>query len=434
MTDLRLGPAADDFVWASGVEDTFVPQARPGHRPLDEYELMDHYAHWREDLALAADLGVRALRWGIPWYRVEPAPGEFDWSWIDQVIPYLVEQLGIVPIIDLMHYGCPLWLEREFANPDFSRAVASYARAFAERYGALVRWYTPLNEPIVNAQWCGLFGRWPPYLRGENGYVRILLQLADGILRTVEAIRAVQSNSVFVHVEASGITRAAQADLESVAGEDQLRRYIVLDLVTGRVSPQHPLFTWLVWHGASPDLLRSFVERAIGLDVLGLNFYPQWSTESLQVNARGQLVRRPVETDGAAFSELLHLYYQRYATPIVITETSAHGTDQLRSAWLQSSLATIKHVRHSGMPVLGYTWFPMFTMIDWRYRFGTRPSDDYRIELGLYRLDTGGPRRWRRTPLVDEYRQAIRQAQANVGPHTQPGERRAHSQTAPADW
>ena len=114
MKEMQLGPRPEDFIWASGVEDTFVPQIRLGHRALDEYELMGHYTHWREDLLLARQLGLRALRWGVPWYRVEPLPGEFDWRWTDEVLPYLVEQLGITPIIDLMHNGCPFWLQGEF--------------------------------------------------------------------------------------------------------------------------------------------------------------------------------------------------------------------------------------------------------------------------------------------------------------------------------
>ena len=72
------GRSANDFLWAGGIEDTFVPQARPGHRPLDEYELMGHYEHWREDLDLSTDLRLKALRWGITWYKVEPEPGKFD--------------------------------------------------------------------------------------------------------------------------------------------------------------------------------------------------------------------------------------------------------------------------------------------------------------------------------------------------------------------
>ncbi|MEJ7713761.1 MAG: beta-galactosidase [Pyrinomonadaceae bacterium] len=108
MNDITIGPNAEDFVWASGVEDTFVPQTRSTQRALDEYELMGHYEHWRQDLALARDLKLNALRWGVPWYKVEPEPGKFDWRWTDEVIPYLVEELRVTPIIDLMHYGCLL--------------------------------------------------------------------------------------------------------------------------------------------------------------------------------------------------------------------------------------------------------------------------------------------------------------------------------------
>src|SRR5947209_13110338 len=127
---MRLGLDSESFIWAGGIDDTFIPQFRPGHRSLDEYELIGHYDHWREDLALARDLGLQALRWGVPWYRVEPRPGEFDWTWTDDVVPYLVEDLDLTPIVDLMHYGCPLWLEREFINPDYPQRVAQYAAAF----------------------------------------------------------------------------------------------------------------------------------------------------------------------------------------------------------------------------------------------------------------------------------------------------------------
>lgn len=83
------------------------------------------------------------IRYGIPWHRVNPKLHEYDWAWTDQIIPYMVEEMGITPIIDLMHYGCPFWLRGEFANPEYPAAVSSYAGAVARRYGRLVKWYTP---------------------------------------------------------------------------------------------------------------------------------------------------------------------------------------------------------------------------------------------------------------------------------------------------
>ena len=402
-----LGTRPEDFIWASGVEDTFVPQSKAGHRPLDEYQLMGHYEHWREDLALARHLGVRSLRWGVPWYRVEPQPGEFDWRWTDEVLPYMVEELGITPMLDLMHYGCPFWLRREFVNKDYVRAVASYAAAFARRYKGLVKWYTPLNEPLVNALMCGKRGLWPPYLRGDQGYIRVMLQLVRGITATVEAIKEIDPQSIMVHVEATGLSRAIRQDLEVLAVEEQRRGYLAYDLLTGKVTPDHPLYSWLLRSGAPPDALAEIARRPLTLDVLGLNFYPQWSTQHLYVDAKGRLAYRAHEEDGAGFAALINDYYERYRAPVIITETSAFGSEELRARWLQTSVEAVKYLRSQRVPVVGYTWFPMFTMIDWRYRHGQSPLEQYRLELGLFRLDDDpapGAGRWCSTDLVEQFR------------------------------
>ena len=160
MVGHELRTAACNFLWAVGIENTFVPQTRAGHRRLDEYELMDHYRLWRQDLDLAADLGVSAIRYGIPWYRVNPAPG------LRLVVDrrgarVLGRGQGLTPIVDLMHYGTPLWLDNQFVNAPIPARVAEYAARFAERYASLVRYYTPLNEPAVTAAFCGRNGRWP---------------------------------------------------------------------------------------------------------------------------------------------------------------------------------------------------------------------------------------------------------------------------------
>ncbi len=405
-----------EFLWAAGIENTFVPQTRPGHRSLDEYELMGHYENWRDDLALARDLGLNALRWGVPWYKVEPERKKFDWSWTDEVIPYLVQDLGIRPIIDLMHYGCPFWLKKEFANKNYPNYVADYAAAFAERYKDLITWYTPLNEPIINALMCGMRGAWPPYLRGDKGYIRIMLQLARGIVRTVEAIKAIDPASVMVHVEAAGLTRTVRDDLASLANEEEHRGYLCFDLITGRVRHDHLLFSWLVRNGTDPKLIADLEQHKITLDVIGLNFYPQWSTKQLYIDDRGRLCFRETEQEGNGFGEMIRKYHDRFQVPIMITETSAVGSDEIRERWLESSVSTIKSLREEGVPVIGYTWFPLFTMVDWRYRFATEPVEDFYLELGLYHLNRqGGQPRWLESPLVPKMRAYTRNTAKRVG-------------------
>ncbi|WP_213271624.1 beta-galactosidase [Hyphomonas sp.] len=54
--------------------------------------------HWREDAAMMRALGVSMVRIGeFAWSRIEPAPGRFDWGWLDRAVAVLAEAgLGIV--------------------------------------------------------------------------------------------------------------------------------------------------------------------------------------------------------------------------------------------------------------------------------------------------------------------------------------------------
>lgn len=97
----------DMFWWAVGIEDSFLPTPHPRTgRTLDEYEVTAHYGRWREDIDLMAGLGVRVVRYGIPWHRISPAPGQWDWTWADRPIERMLAA-GIDPIVDMVHYGTP---------------------------------------------------------------------------------------------------------------------------------------------------------------------------------------------------------------------------------------------------------------------------------------------------------------------------------------
>lgn len=406
----------EHFLFAGGIENTFVPQIKNGHRALDEYELMEHYRYWREDLDLARELGLQALRWGVPWYKVEPKAGEFDWSWTDQVIPYMTQELGITPIIDLIHYGCPFWLEREFVNKDYPKLVARYAAEFANRYKGVIKFYTPLNEPIINALMCGMRGLWPPYLKGEKGYLKVMLQIARGIQQSVRAIKNVDSDAVMVYVEATGLTRAVREDLNSLALEETRRGYLCFDLITGNFKLDHPLYGWILRNGLTPEDLTELYTNSVELDIVGMNFYPQWSTKQIYQDRRGRIQFRDVEPEGDGFVELIESYYHRYKAPIMITETSAVGTDEIRSRWLDKSLQMVKRLREKGVPVIGYTWFPLFTMVDWRYRFSTEPLEKFHLELGIYKLNQASEgKRWLETPLVEQMKKAINNPAESIG-------------------
>ncbi len=377
----RFGVEPTAFMWATGIEDTFVPQIRRrGERVLDEYALTQHYRYWRSDLRLATDLGVKAIRYGIPWYKVNPAPGVFDWQWVDQVLNYAVHDCGLTLLIDLMHYGTPLWLDNEFLNQRYPQAVASYARAFAERYGNLVHYYTPLNEPLINSQFCGEWGIWPPYLRGDDGFIHLMLALSRGIIATVEAIRDVDPDAEMVHVEAATLYETDDPQVQEHVRLRNEQGFLATDLVLGRVDQEHPLAGWLQQHGVGRTTLRSFREHAVQLDVLGLNYYPTLSVHALRATARGA-VRTSVDGGQAGLERLLQTWHARYGLPLFLSETSVNGSAAARTAWLDASISSVVRLRAAGVPILGYTWWPLFDLVDWIYR-APSPVEDFLASVG----------------------------------------------------
>ena len=380
--------APGPFRWAVGIEDTFIPQPhRRGGRTLDEYRLLGHYEHWRSDLDLVASLGVDAIRYGIPWYRVNPAAGVFDWSWTDPVIRYLADELGIAPIIDLVHYGCPTWLTGESLHPDYPERVAEYAAAAANRYGGLVRDWTPLNEPNVNATWCGRLGLWPPYARGWSGFTAVLLAIARGMVLTIEAIRSVDARAGIVMVEATEHALAGPGG-QGAADLANEMQFLPTDLVFGRVSPDHRFSGWLAEHGAADADLAGLVERPARADTMGVNFYPGWSLGRFAIRSGdgtpADARRRRVYAEAVHLEAVVRAWQQRYGLPVMVTETSDVGSVERRAAWMDASIAAMLRLRAEGFPIAGYTWFPVLPLINWDYQRGRKPVTAYRADMGLW--------------------------------------------------
>ena len=391
------------LTFAVGIEDTFVPQSSPGFRSLDEYELTGHYERWREDLDLAASTGASMIRYGIPWYRVNPAPDEWDWSWTDRVIEHLLS-LELVPIIDLMHYGCPLWLEREFANPDYPRRVAEYAARFASHYGGSVHFYTPMNEPLLNAMYCGEDGRWPPAMTGDGGFVLLTKQLVRGIVQTQRAVAETVDGLTFVHIEATFRYTGGPEHAARIKFLRQ-RTWLIYDLLFGRVDGDHPLYDYLSNNGFSDEDFVFFRDHVTEPDILGINYYPHMSTTEFLPEGK----RRNIWSGTEGIEELVRDFHARYDKPIFWTETSVSGTAEARVRWLEDSLELVHNLRSEGMPLVGYTWWPLFSLLDWAYREGEKPPEAYLWHMGMYDLEPDGRGGFIRTetPAAGAFRAAI---------------------------
>ncbi len=407
--------APDAFTWLAGIEDTFItaPSAKTG-RTLDEYELTEHYARWRSDVELFAELGVTAVRYGVPWHRINPAPGQWDFSTADGPLERLLE-LGVQPIVDLVHYGLPRWIEGAYLHPQFDRFMAEYAAKMAERYRGRIRFYTPLNEPRITAWYCGKLGWWPPARKGWRGFLAVMLSACRGIVRAIAAMREIDPQIVQAHVDATDLY---QADSEALQDEAQRRQelvFLALDLITGRIDSRAPLHDWLLANGVKPADLEWFQAHAVNIDLLGLNLYPMFSEKRLTRTA-GRLRVRMRYADATIIDRLAELYWRRYQRPMFISETASEGSLQRRMAWLNDSVEAVRRVRARGLPLIGYTWWPLFALVTWGYREGRKAPASYLKQMGLWDLQAGATGLERvRTPLVHRFAELARGGAAAVG-------------------
>ncbi|WP_363347236.1 family 1 glycosylhydrolase [Methylocystis echinoides] len=417
-SDLGRLAAPDAFLWAVGIEDTFItaPHPRTG-RTLDEYELTGHYDRWREDLALIAQLGTPCARYGVPWHRVQPAPNVWAWGFVDAALERMLA-LKIDPIVDLVHYGLPPWIERAFLNPDYPYYVAEYAARLAERFRGRVRWYTPLNEPRITAWYCGRLGWWPPYERSWRGFVALMIAICQGIVETVRALQQVDAEIVPFHVDATDMFDTDDPTLVAEARRRQEIVFLALDLISGRVDRNHALWDWLISEGADEDVLENFLDQPLDLPIIGVNLYPIFTSKRLLRDAAGRLRIRMPHASGDLVEKIGRMYFDRYGAPLMVSETADKGSAARRLDWLRQSVAAVRRLRVDGVPMLGYTWWPMFALVTWAYRQGRRPLHDHLLQMGLWDLDPdpNGQLARLETPLVGAYRDLVRGGSQSVGP------------------
>ena len=112
--------------------------------------------------------------------------------------------------------------------------------------------------------------------------------------------------------------------------------------------------------------------------------------------------------------KISELYFERYRRPLMVTETASYG--KRRSEWLHGSIASVRRAREAGVPIVGYTWWPLFALVAWSYREKDLPFEQYLYQLGLYDLKLEGSD-LERVPnrAADEYRRLVIQRALPVG-------------------
>jgi beta-glucosidase/6-phospho-beta-glucosidase/beta-galactosidase len=338
------------------------------------------------------ELGLRYLRYGPPIYKVFKAPGEYDWEFTDQVMAEM-RKLGIVPIIDLVHFGLPDWLT-DFQNPDWPQHVADYARAFAERF-PWVRYYTPVNEIYVTALFSAAFGWWNERLMSDVGFVNNIKHCCRAAILMMRAILDIRPDAIFIFSESTEYVHPGSPALVEQAYFMNERRFLSLDLLFGH-DVTASMYRYLLAGGMSLDEYRWFMQqRELRTHcIMGTDYY---ITNEHVLRPDGRSIGAG---DVYGYYVITRQYYERYRLPVMHTETNRAGKHAVE--WLWKEWMNLLRLREDGVPIIGFTWFGLVDMKDWDTAL-TKMRGTINT-VGLYSLDRKErkvAREYRR--LVQEY-------------------------------
>ncbi len=113
----------------------------------------DQYHHWREDIALMKELGLRSYRFSISWPRVLPHGDDAELNpkgikYYDDLVNALREA-GVEPVVTLYHFDFPAALEEKYGGWKSRQAVEDftrYASLMFEHFKGRVKWWLVNNE------------------------------------------------------------------------------------------------------------------------------------------------------------------------------------------------------------------------------------------------------------------------------------------------
>lgn len=166
MEHLKLKPFPKDFLWGASssayqCEGAFAEDGKglsvqdvapviPG--TCDFKVTSDHYHHFKEDIALMAEMGFKEYRFSIAWTRIIPSgDGAINQKGVEHYHQVIDECLkyGIEPVITLYHFDLPLALQEKYGgwlNRQCIEDFVNYCAVCFKEYGNKVKYFLTINE------------------------------------------------------------------------------------------------------------------------------------------------------------------------------------------------------------------------------------------------------------------------------------------------
>lgn len=309
-----------------------------------QLELTGHAEQLEDDYRLLRqEFGLQHFRDGAWLARSHPAPGQFDWSYLDRLADVGQGQVTL----SLCHYEWPPWIEpQDLWSGRVVDLMTDFAARVAGRYRGRFAAYIPVVE---SGYWTAMmtdWGRWWPApgrpagqahrsdrMPAPERWWRLYAVVGRMLVAIARAVREADP-------QASIALSEPWAWHPHVSLEDQGRPFNTL---LGRADPAAAAETGIADWGGDSSLLQ----------IVGLNFYNNWGVDH-----------------GWPLSRLLLEARRQYPEQrLMMGETgNTHFSDRHTVAgWLELIDEQVELANAQGAGVEAVTWAPVLTLgdFDW---------------------------------------------------------------------
>lgn len=358
---------------------------------------IDFYHHYKEDIAMMAEMGFRCFRTSIAWTRIFPngdetEPNEAGLRFYDELFDTCLSY-GIQPVVTLSHFEMPFHLVKEyggFRNRKLIDFFVRFAVTCFERYKNKVKYWMTFNEinnqadynsPISPFMNSGLL-----FAEGENREA-IMYQAAHYEL--VASARAVKLGheinpdfQIGCMIQMSPVYPYScnpHDAMESVSAMQ--KKYWFCDVhVRGDYPPY--MEKYLERTGISLDITEQDKEilKQGCVDYIGFSYYLSYaikhrvSEPNYDYDQETAFVKNPyvkasewgwqIDPEGLRYA--MNWLYDRYRIPLFIVENGFGAVDQVeengrihdeyRISYLRKHIKAMKKcVEEDGVELMGYT-------------------------------------------------------------------------------
>lgn len=366
----------------------------------------DHYHRMPDDVALMAELGLKAYRFSFAWPRILPAGigavNQAGLDFYDRLIDALLSR-GIEAYPTMYHWDLPQALQDKggWVNRDSADWFLEYARLLYGKFGDRVSRWVTFNEPWVSAYLGYYTGQHAPGIKDLKSALAANhhLLLAHG--RAVHEIRSTAAMPVemgiVLNLSPVVALTSKPEDLKAARIYDGYLNRMLLDpLFKGSYPADMETLYAKMMPAIQPGDLELISQP---LDFLGINFYMrntirhEPSREVLEfelVWPQGLPYSEMWEIHPPGLYDILHRVWQDYHPQrIFITENGTAVTDGLdadgrvrdprRIQYLQDHLAEVHRAIQAGIPMSGYFAWSLMDNFEW--------AEGYTRRFGIVYVD-----------------------------------------------